>query len=475
MKERDKQRHLKMLPSVDRILQQDQVKDLLDEYPRWLVLRAVKQAIEEERIGILSCDHDTLSEEGLSLEYFSKRVSEIISTLGQLSLRRVINATGVILHTNLGRSLLNLEVLQNLVTVASNFSNLEYNLKEGKRGSRYSHVENILCELTGAEAALVVNNNAGAVLLALNSIARGMDVVVSRGQLVEIGGSFRIPDVMRSSGARLVEVGTTNKTHLIDYRRAITDDTALLLKVHTSNFQIVGFTSEVKLEELVGLGKEFSLPVMEDLGSGCLIDLDRYGLTREPTVQEAISKGVDVVTFSGDKLLGGPQAGIILGREEAVRRIKENPLNRALRIDKLTLAALESTLRLYMEEERAVQEIPTLRMLTMPLQEIEKRARSLYRRLRKDSSGNFHIVIKDDNSRVGGGALPLQDIPTKVISIKPVRLSLDGLEEGLRNYNPPIIARIDDGQLLLDVRTLQVGEPKIIEEAIKMLTVNRIY
>jgi len=245
--------------------------------------------------------------------------------------------------------------------------------------------------------------------------------------------------------------------------------------VHTSNFQIVGFTSEVKLEELVGLGKEFSLPVMEDLGSGCLIDLDRYGLTREPTVQEAISKGVDVVTFSGDKLLGGPQAGIILGREEAVRRIKENPLNRALRIDKLTLAALESTLRLYMEEERAVQEIPTLRMLTMPLQEIEKRARSLYRRLRKDSSGNFHIVIKDDNSRVGGGALPLQDIPTKVISIKPVRLSLDGLEEGLRNYNPPIIARIDDGQLLLDVRTLQEGEPKIIEEAIKMLTVNRIY
>ncbi|MBI4621159.1 MAG: L-seryl-tRNA(Sec) selenium transferase [Desulfobacterales bacterium] len=472
MEEKDKQGHLRMLPSVDRILQQDQVKDLLDEYPRWLVLRAVQLVIEEERIGILSSDHDTLSEDGLSLEYFSKRVSEIIATLGQLSLRRVINATGVILHTNLGRSLLNLEVLQNLVTVASNFSNLEYDLKEGKRGSRYSHVENILCELTGAEAALVVNNNAGAVLLALNSIARGMDVLVSRGQLVEIGGSFRIPDVMRSSGARLVEVGTTNKTHLIDYRRAITDDTALLLKVHTSNFQIVGFTSEVKLEELVGLGREFSLPVMEDLGSGCLIDLDQYGLTREPTVQETISKGVDVVTFSGDKLLGGPQAGIILGREEAVRRIKENPLNRALRIDKLTLAALESTLRIYMEEERAVEEIPTLRMLTMPLQEIEKRAKSLYRRLRKDSSGNFHIEIKDDNSKVGGGALPLQDLPTKVISIKPLHLSLEGLEEGLRNYNPPIIARIDDGRLLLDVRTLQEGEPKIIEEAIKSIFVD---
>lgn len=472
MEERDKQRCLKMLPSVDRILQQGQVKDLLDEYPRWLVLRSVQQVIEGERRGILSSDHDTLSEDGLSLEYFSKRVSETISALGQLSLRRVINATGVILHTNLGRSLLNLEVLQNLVTVASNFSNLEYDLKEGKRGSRYSHVESMLCELTGAEAALVVNNNAGAVLLALNSIARGMDVLVSRGQLVEIGGSFRIPDVMRSSGARLVEVGTTNKTHLIDYRRAITDDTALLLKVHTSNFQIVGFTSEVKLEELVDMGREFSLPVMEDLGSGCLIDLDQYGLTREPTVQEAISKGVDVVTFSGDKLLGGPQAGIILGREEVVGRIKENPLNRALRIDKLTLAALESTLRIYMEEERAVQEIPTLRMLTMPLQEIEKRAKSLCRRLRKVSSGNFHIEIKDDNSKVGGGALPLQDLPTKVISIKPLHLSLEGLEEGLRNYNPPIIARIDDGQLLLDVRTLQEGEPKIIEEAIKSIFVD---
>ncbi|MEW6616216.1 MAG: L-seryl-tRNA(Sec) selenium transferase [Thermodesulfobacteriota bacterium] len=472
MKEKDRQKYLRMLPSVDKMIQQIQVKELLEKYPRWLVLRTVQQVIEEERVGILSSDFNILPEEGLSLEYFCKRVSEMISTMGQLSLRRVINATGVILHTNLGRSLLTPEVLQNLVTVASNFSNLEYNLKEGKRGSRYSHVENILCELTGAEAALVVNNNAGAVLLALNTIARGREVIVSRGQLVEIGGSFRIPDVMRSSGARLVEVGTTNKTHLIDYRRAITDDTALLLKVHTSNFQIVGFTSEVELEELVEMGREFSLPVMDDLGSGCLIDLGQYGLTKEPTVQEAISKGVDVVTFSGDKLLGGPQAGIILGREEVIGKIKENPLNRALRIDKLTLAALESTLRIYMEEERAVEEIPTLRMLTMPLQEIEKRAKSLYRRLRKESSGNFQIEIKDDSSRAGGGALPLQDLPTKVISIKPVHMSIESLEEGLRNYDPPIIARIDDARLLLDVRTLQEGEAKIIEKAIKMLTVN---
>ncbi|MFH2011362.1 MAG: L-seryl-tRNA(Sec) selenium transferase [Pseudomonadota bacterium] len=472
MKEKDKQRYLRMLPSVDKMMQQIQVKDLLEKYPRWLVLRAVQQVIEEERARIISFDSDTISEDSLNVEYFSRRTSEFISTLAQLNLRKVINATGVILHTNLGRSLLSPEVLQNMVTIASSFSNLEYDLKDGERGSRYSHVEDILCELTGAEAALVVNNNAGAVLLALNAIAKGREVIVSRGQLVEIGGSFRIPDVMRSSGARLVEVGTTNKTHLTDYGRAITEDTALLLKVHTSNFQIVGFTSEVELEELVALGREFSLPVMDDLGSGCLIDLGQYGLTKEPTVQEAISKGVDVVTFSGDKLLGGPQAGIILGKEKIIGKIKKDPLNRALRIDKLTLSALESTLRLYMEGEKAVKEIPTLSMLTMPLHEIEKRARSLYRRLRRESFGNFQIEIKDDNSKAGGGSLPLQNLPTKVISIKPLHMTVEKLEQGLRNYDPPIIARIDDAHLLLDVRTLREGDPKIIEKAIKNMALD---
>lgn len=469
MEEKDKQRYLRMLPSVDRILQQGQVKDLFDEYPRWLVVKTAQFVVDEERRGILTSDPNLLSEDRFTIEYFSGQVSERISIVGKLSLRRVINATGVIVHTNLGRSLLNHEVLQNLVRVASNFSNLEYDLEEGVRGSRYSHVEDILCELTGAEAALVVNNNAGAVLLALNAIANGREVIVSRGQLVEIGGSFRIPDVMRRSGARLVEVGTTNKTHSKDYISAVSDETALLLKVHTSNFQIVGFTSEVKLEELVGLGREYSLPVMEDLGSGCLIDLGSFGLSREPTVQEAIKTGVDVVTFSGDKLLGGPQAGIILGRKETVGRIKENPLNRALRIDKLTLAALESTLSIYMEGEGAVEKIPTLRMLTLPSKEIDKRAKSLCRRLRKYSPGNFHIEIRDDNSRVGGGALPLQDIPTKVASIRPIHISVEILEERLRRYDPPIIARIDDNRLLLDVRTLQKGESRIVEEAIKSM------
>ncbi len=472
MEEKDRQRYLRMLPSVDRILQQDQVKDLFEEYPRWLVVKTVQVVMEEKRKWILTSDLNSLSDYSTTLEKFLMKVSEDISMVAGLSLRRVINVTGVVVHTNLGRSLLNTDVLQNLATIASHFSNLEYDLEEGVRGSRYSHVEDILCELTGAEAALVVNNNAGAVLLTLSTMAGGREVIVSRGQLVEIGGSFRIPDVMRNSRARLVEVGTTNKTHLRDYRKAITEETSLLLKVHTSNFQIVGFTSEVKLEDLVKLGREHSLPVMEDLGSGCLVDLSKFGLTREPTVQEAVRTGVDVVTFSGDKLLGGPQAGIILGKKEVIKRIKENSLNRALRIDKLTLAALESTLRLYMEGEAVLEKIPTLRMLTLAPGEIESRAKRLYDGLKKENSGTFLAEIRDDNSRVGGGALPLQGLPTKVIAIKPVHVSVESLEESLRRYDPPIIARIDDGRLLMDVRTLQEGELEIVEEAILSILVS---
>lgn len=473
MEEKDRQRYLRMLPSVDKILQQDQVKDLFEEYPRWLVVKTAQLVMEEERRWILTSDLNSLSGYSTIIEKFSMKVSEEISIVAGLSLRRAINVTGVVVHTNLGRSLLNTEVLQNLATIASHFSNLEYDLEEGVRGSRYSHVEDILCKLTGTEAALVVNNNAGAVLLTLSTMASGRDVIVSRGQLVEIGGSFRIPDVMRNSGARLVEVGTTNKTHLRDYRKAITEDTSLLLKVHTSNFQIVGFTSEVKLEDLVKLGREHSLPVMEDLGSGCLVDLSKFGLTREPTVQEAVRTGVDVVTFSGDKLLGGPQAGIILGKKEVIEKIRENPLNRALRIDKLTLAALESTLRLYMEGEAVLEKIPTLRMLTLAPGEIESRAKRLYNGLKKESSGTFLAEIRDDNSRVGGGALPLQGLPTKAIAIKPVYVSVESLEESLRRYDPPIIARIDDGRLLMDVRTLQEGESEIVEEAIKSILVSQ--
>jgi L-seryl-tRNA(Ser) seleniumtransferase len=335
-------------------------------------------------------------------------------------------------------------------------------------------VEEILCRLSGAESALVVNNNAGAVLLVLNTLAEGKEVIVSRGELVEIGGAFRIPDVMKRSGALLMEVGTTNRTHLNDYQKAIGPQTALLLKVHTSNFRVMGFTSEVSLEDLVQLGKEHHLPVVDDLGSGCLIDLTQYGLEKEPTVQEAIKTGVDAVTISGDKLLGGPQAGIILGKQECLELFKNNPLTRALRIDKLTLAALESTLLLYFDEKKAMEEIPTLQMLSLDTRKLKRRGKRLIKRLSGMTSKKAAFTLKEDVSQVGGGALPLQELPTMVVAIKPVELSVNSLEENLRKGDPPIISRISKEELLLDMRTVFDEEIPLlaagIEEALTPTT-----
>jgi L-seryl-tRNA(Ser) seleniumtransferase len=341
------------------------------------------------------------------------------------------------------------------------------NLETGERGSRYEHVEDLLCRISGAESGLAVNNNAGAVLLALNSLAEGKEVIVSRGQLVEIGGSFRIPDVMKKSGARLVEVGTTNRTHLGDYEQAVTENTALLLKVHTSNYRILGFTAEVSLKELAELGRAKGLPVMEDLGSGCFIDLAPYGIEHEPTVQEALQAGVDVVTFSGDKLLGGPQAGIILGKKRFIDLIKKNPLNRALRIDKLTLAGLESTLRVYLDPDRVVKVLPALGMLTCPLEELEKRARRFQRRLARELSSGAEMTIREESSQVGGGALPLQTLPTRVVAIRPLGISAASLEERLRRNRPPVIARVKEEEVLLDLRTVAEEEEEVLLEAVK--------
>jgi L-seryl-tRNA(Ser) seleniumtransferase len=315
-------------------------------------------------------------------------------------------------------------------------------------------VEETLCRLSGAESALVVNNNAGAVLLALNTMAEGKEVIVSRGELVEIGGAFRIPDVMRRSGALLKEVGTTNRTHLSDYEKAIGSQTALLLKVHTSNFRLMGFTSDVPLQDLIQLGKQYDIPVMNDLGSGCFIDLAQYGLEKEPTVQEAIGTGVDLVTVSGDKLLGGPQAGIILGKKRLLDLVKVNPLTRALRIDKLTLAALESTCLLYLDEQKAVREIPTLRMLTVDTGKLKRRGRRLLKKLTSEIGKGIELTMREDVSQVGGGALPLQELPTMVVAIKPRTLSINKLEENLRKADPPIIARISKEELILDMRTV---------------------
>jgi L-seryl-tRNA(Ser) seleniumtransferase len=378
----------------------------------------------------------------------------------------VLNATGVVLHTNLGRAPLPPVALQAIDATARAYANLEFDLTTGRRGSRQVHVEGLLCTLTGAEAALVVNNNAAAVLLAINTLADGKEIVVSRGQLVEIGDSFRIPDVMVRAGGRLREVGTTNRTHLQDYEDAMGPETGLILRVHQSNFQILGFTADVDTPDLVALARRRGVPVMEDLGSGALLDLSRVGLRREPLAADAIRAGVDLVTFSGDKLLGGPQAGILVGRRDLLGRARRNPLARAVRIDKLCLAGLEATLRLYREPERALQEIPILRMLGLTVQGIEARARALTDALQSEVPDS-DINIEDEMSEIGGGALPLQVIPTRVLALRPSHESATDLEARLRRGRPPVMARIKGDRVLLDLRTVAPSEEAALLQALR--------
>ncbi|MDL1970877.1 MAG: L-seryl-tRNA(Sec) selenium transferase [Candidatus Desulfofervidaceae bacterium] len=458
-----KQNLLRQIPSVDEILKHKVIGNLLVKHPRRLVVSAIRKILDKQRKKVLKGEIYTLNQEEILTQ-----IKTEVEQREKNHLRRVINATGVVVHTNLGRSLLAETAIEHLVEVARYYNNLEYDLDEGKRGSRYSHIEPLLCELTGAEAAMVVNNNAGAVFLTLNTLAYGKKVVISRGQLVEIGGSFRIPDVMAHSGAILVEVGTTNRTHLYDYENAIDEDTAILMKAHTSNYKIVGFTKEVPLEELVTLAHKHDLIAYEDLGSGNFVDFSKHGLEKEPTVQEVMAAGVDVVSFSGDKLLGGPQAGIILGKKKYIEQIKKNPLNRALRIDKFTLAALESTLKLYRDEEQAIKEIPTLRLIFVSQEILRRRAQRLRRYFKRHfKTEDLSVTIKPDISRVGGGALPTQELPTFVVGIKPARLSVSKLEERLRFTEPPLIGRIEEDMFLLDVRTIQDEDLKLIPTVIK--------
>ena len=352
--------------------------------------------------------------------------------------------------------------------MAENYNNLEYDIENGKRGSRYSHIEDILIKVTGAEAAMVVNNNAAAVMLVLDTLCREKEVIVSRGQLVEIGGSFRIPEVMKFSGAKLVEVGTTNRTHLYDYEDNITENTGVLLKVHTSNFKVMGFTEEVSIEDLVKLGSEKDIPVVEDIGSGVLIDYSKYGFVYEPTVQESIKKGMDVVTFSGDKMLGGPQAGIIVGKKKYIDRMKKNQLTRALRTDKMTLAALEGTLQHYLEETEAIKNIPTLSMLLCSTEELKKRAQRLKRKL-QNKSDKFTFIIDTDYSMVGGGSMPTEKMETYVIKVKSEILSAPQIEEILRLSEVSIIVRINNNEVILDLRTLFEKDYEILAEAFKRM------
>ncbi len=463
-----RQQILRKIPSVDEILSRPETENFLRAYPRNVVVEGIRKALGRLRQELLN--KEVLSDvdnELFSFEHLYPLFQREIEFQVKPHLRRVINATGVVIHTNLGRSPLHSSALQHLIEVAQTYSNLEYDIEMGERGSRYGHVEGILCRLSGAESALVVNNNAGAVLLALNTLAEGREAIVSRGELVEIGGAFRIPDVMKRSGAMLREVGTTNRTYLSDYQKAIGPQTALLLKVHTSNFRVMGFTSDVLLQDLVQLGKKHHLPVIDDLGSGCFVDLTQYGLEKEPTVQETIQTGVDVVTFSGDKLLGGPQAGIILGRKAILDLIKANPMTRALRIDKLTLAALESTLLFYLDEKRAMEEIPTLKMLTLDLSKLRKRGRRLLKRLSGMIKKGIQPTLREDISQVGGGALPLQILPTIVLAVKPVGFSVNSLEENLRKGEPPIISRISRDELILDMRTVFDEEVALLATGIE--------
>jgi L-seryl-tRNA(Ser) seleniumtransferase len=454
---------LRQLPSVEVLAQRCLRTDGAAELPRSLLLEGVRQVLERKRRQILAAAPDDLPGIEVGAEALLREIAAWLASARQPHFQRVINATGVILHTNLGRALLSRAAVENVATLAAHYSNLEYDLARGARGSRYDAVVGLLQRLTGAEDALVVNNNAAAVLLALQALAAGREVIVSRGELIEIGGAFRIPDIMRASGAVLREVGTTNKTHLADYREAIGERTALLLKVHPSNYRILGFAEAVPREALVALGAEVHLPVMEDLGSGNLLDLTAYGLEHEPTVAEVVRAGVDVVTFSGDKLLGGPQAGVIVGKQRYIAALKRHPLNRALRIDKMTLAALEATLRHYLEPGAAVREIPTLRMLTAPLSEVNRRARRVLRQLRGAMPAEWSVRVQADVSEVGAGALPLTKIPTRVLAVRAANLSAADVERRFREHRPAVLGRIQRDTFLLDMRTVQDREvPELV-------------
>ena len=464
----EKQTLLRKLPGVDHVLALWDENDDGRDIPRSVVVQSIRTTIESLRSEILS-EEKQVDENLLSDEEMLKLTRAAAAKSMGYNLKRVVNATGVVVHTNLGRSLLSKTVAQHVADLASRYSNLEFDLRKGVRGSRYSAVEDIICEISGAQAALVVNNNAGAVFIVLATLAKGKEVIVSRGELVEIGGSFRIPDVMTRSDARLVEVGTTNRTHPKDYENAISSETALLMKVHTSNYSIVGFTAEVTLEEMVTLGKKYHIPVMKDLGSGNFIDFSKYGLLAEPTVQDAVSSGADVITFSGDKMLGGPQAGIIVGKKEIIDLIKKNPINRAMRIDKMTLAALEATLRLYRDERKAIEAIPTLHMLTMPMNTILSKARRLRNRLKKLKDPRLNATVLDGVARVGGGSLPQQKLPSKCVGIEIEGLSANALETKLRGSCPPVIGRIEEDLFVIDLRTVQEEEIGIITTVIKTL------
>lgn len=464
----NKKELFKMLPSVDEVLSQKEIEELIEKYPRSIVLESIREVIDINRKTIVAIKTEEEAEKfSLTMEKVIEETEKKARDNYALSLKKVINGTGTVLHTNLGRSLISEKIKDEIWTAASRYSNLEYDLEKGERGSRYVHLTDMIKRLTGAEDVLVVNNNAAAVMLVLSTMAKGGEAIVSRGELVEVGGSFRIPSVMALSGADLVEIGATNKTHLKDYEEAITENTRALMKVHTSNYRIMGFTESISVAELVELGKKYDLPVIEDLGSGVFIDLSKYGLEYEPTVLDSIHRGADIVTFSGDKMLGGAQAGIIVGKKKYISAMKKNQLTRALRVDKLTICALEATLRMYLDEEEAVKNIPTLNMITMPMEELERKANLLYAEIEKLNL-DADVHIEECLSQVGGGSMPLETMKSRGIAITPNNMNVSTLERKLRLSDSHIIARVYDNKYVLDVRTIFEDEFVDVSNELKL-------
>jgi L-seryl-tRNA(Ser) seleniumtransferase len=450
----------KDLPSVDRLLREPVVQLLCAEHGHTCVSGQVRALVDETRVRVLKGD---VPLNDVAVDRLVEQVQQRVA--GRLSprMRSVLNLTGTVIHTNLGRALLSDQALQHLLAMMSGPNNLEYDLDSGGRGDRDSVVEGLLTELTGAEAATVVNNNAAAVLLTLAALARDREVIISRGELVEIGGAFRMPDVMASAGARMIEVGTTNRTHPHDYERAINERTALLMKVHTSNYQVQGFTATVSEAQLCEIGHARGVPVATDLGSGALVDLSAWGLPREPLPQDMLAAGCDVVTFSGDKLLGGPQAGLIVGSKDCITRIRKFPMKRALRMSKLPLAALEATLMLYLKPEHLSRDLPTLRLLTRPQQQIRALAQQLLPLVQQAVAPRFTVEVIDMAGQIGSGSLPVETLPSAGLAIRPVERkavgrALDALATALRGLPTPVIGRIADDQLLLDLRCLEQPE-----------------
>jgi len=453
----DKKKLLKQIPKMDELLLDSKVCKAILQYGKNTVTAALRESVEIQRTEILS---GTVSEPNAA--YIAEYAIKLAEKNSRMNLRKVINATGTILHTNLGRAKLSERACDAVIDVAKNYSNLEYNIEEGKRGERYDAVTGLLRELTGAEASLVVNNNAAAVLLALSALAKEKRVIVSRGEQVEIGGMFRVPEIMNQSNSILVEVGCTNKTHLRDYESAI-DENSVLLKVHTSNYKIIGFTEEVELKPLSDLGKKHNIPVIYDMGSGSFVDFSAYGIHGEPTVKKCVADGADVVTFSGDKLLGGPQAGIILGFKHYIDIMKRHPLTRAFRVDKMTMAALEATLREYLEEDRAIKNIPVLSQITSNKDDVKQKAETLYKMLTTKYK-DANITLAEDKATIGGGSMPGQFIDTYCLQVSSGKLSVNEMEKALRMLPVPIVARIANDMLILDMLTVDESDFEYVVE-----------